>query len=179
MNQQSATAPIKNRPLFLGVAKVRGHHDMCVSDDLIGIGPDAIQLASSQMSSPAKHRRLKVFFDGGCRPNPGRIEAAVVMRGVLHLFDDLGHGTNSDAEWMALISALELTHAMGHTDIELIGDAIEVIKKATRALSTGRSSGCHETTFLALCAGKPKPRIRWIKRAQNLAGVALAARHPR
>jgi ribonuclease HI len=122
---------------------------------------------------------MKVFFDGGCRPNPGRIEAAVVVRGVSHLFDELGHGTNNDAEWLALFSALELTHSMGHSDIELIGDAIEVVKKANRALSTGRSSGCHEATLLAWCAGKPKPRIRWIKREQNLAGIALASRHPR
>jgi ribonuclease HI len=61
------------------------------------------------METPISRRRLKVFFDGGCRPNPGRIEAAVVIRGVSYLFDDLGHGSNSDAEWRALICALELT----------------------------------------------------------------------
>jgi ribonuclease HI len=64
-------------------------------------------------------RRLKVFFDGGCRPNPGRIEAAVVVRGAAHLFDDLGLGTNSDAEWLALIQALELSRSLGLVDIEL------------------------------------------------------------
>ena len=34
-------------------------------------------------------------------------------------------------------------------------------------------------TFLALAAKGPPARIRWIKRTQNLAGIALAARHPR
>ena len=51
---------------------------------------------------------LKLFFDGGCRPNPGRIEIGVVVRGVTHILDDCGHGTNSDAEWLAAIHALRI-----------------------------------------------------------------------
>ena len=131
------------------------------------------------METSKTRRRLKIFFDGGCRPNPGRIEAAVVVRGVTHLFDDLGHGTNSDAEWLALICALELTQSLSRTDIELIGDALEVIQQAQRAISTGHGKHGHAAKFLALIAGKPLTRIRWIKREQNLAGIALAARHPR
>ncbi len=127
--------------------------------------------------------RLKVFFDGGCRPNPGRIEAAVVVRGTLHLFDDLGLGTNSDAEWLALIRAMELAQSLGPGGIELIGDAVEVIRQANRALVTGQTvkgpMRDHAATFLALAAKAAPARIRWIKREQNLAGIALAARHPR
>lgn len=61
------------------------------------------------------------------------------MRGITHLFDHLVHGTNSDSEWLAFIGALALTHSMGQADIELIGDAIEVITKAIRTLNSGRS----------------------------------------
>jgi ribonuclease HI len=46
--------------------------------------------------------RLKIFFDGGCRPNPGRIEVALVARGMTYFDDDLGCGSSSDAEWIAL-----------------------------------------------------------------------------
>jgi ribonuclease HI len=131
------------------------------------------------MDKPSNRRRLKVFFDGGCRPNPGPIEAAAVIRGVTHLFGNLGLGTNSDAEWLALIRTLELTQQLGLSEIELIGDAIEVINGANQALRTGRAADRRAATFLALCSGMPRPRIRWIKREQNLAGIALAARHPR
>ena len=128
-------------------------------------------------------RRLKVFFDGGCRPNPGHIEAAVVVRGTLHLFDDLGLGTNSDAEWLALIHAIELAQSLGLSNIELIGDAVEVIRQAIRALINGQAVKGpmldHAARFLALAAKAAPARIRWIKREQNLAGIALAARHPR
>ena len=132
---------------------------------------------------PHPQRRLKLFFDGGCRPNPGRMEAAVVVRGAIHLFDDLGFGTNSDAEWLALIRAAELAQTMGLADIVLMGDAKEVIRQANTALRHGPTAKAatpgHTARFLSLAASLGPVRIRWIKREQNLAGIALAARHPR
>ena len=128
-------------------------------------------------------RRLKLFFDGGCRPNPGRMESAVVVRGAVHLFDDLGFGSNSDAEWLALVRAMELAQSLGLAGVELIGDAVGVIAQANEALRTGQPANGpmrdHAAIFLALAAKAPPARIRWIKREQNLAGIALAARHPR
>jgi ribonuclease HI len=130
-------------------------------------------------TAPIPARRVKIFFDGGCRPNPGRIEAAVVVRGQTYLFDDLGEGTNSDAEWRALICAVEVAQSLALTDMELIGDAVEVITKANTALRSGQARTDHEAVLLALADRGRIGRLRWIKRAQNLAGIALAARHPR
>lgn len=129
-------------------------------------------------------RRVKVFFDGGCRPNPGRIEAAVVVRGAVHLFDDLGFGDNRDAEWLALIRALDVSRLLGLTDVELIGDAVEVIGQANRLFAGAdrldrHPVRDHAARFLALAETVRPGRVRWIKREQNLAGIALAARHPR
>lgn len=124
-------------------------------------------------------RRLKVFFDGGCRPNPGPIEVAVVMRGTAHLFTDLGQGGNEDAEWLALIRALELAQASGEAEVELIGDSREVVRRADAVLRTGQAYGAHSAAFRALAAKGAPARVRWIRRGQNLAGIALAARHPR
>lgn len=103
----------------------------------------------------------------------------MVIRGVSYLFNDLGHGSNSDAEWRALICALELTQSMGLAEFVLIGDAAEVIRQANKTLSTNCARHGHAATLLALSRGSPPLRMRWIKRAQNLAGIALAARHPR
>ena len=120
---------------------------------------------------------VKVFFDGGCRPNPGRIEAAVVIRGMVHRFDSLGHGDNRDAEWLALLMAVSLAQGLG--PVTLIGDAAEVIAQARQVLDGARPMHDHAARFAALLAGAPRPGLRWIRRAQNLAGIALAARHPR
>lgn len=125
-------------------------------------------------------RRLKIFFDGGCRPNPGRIEVAAVARGVAHIRDDLGQGSNTEAEWLALIHALELALVLGERDFELIGDATSVIDQAN-GLAKCRSEAlrAHLERFSALAQLCPPAQIRWIGRAQNLAGIVLASRHPR
>lgn len=109
------------------------------------------------------------------------MEAAVVVRGVVHLFDDLGRGTNTDAEWLALIRALELAQTLGLERPELIGDALPVIRQANLAQAHPQTTGSPPVpdTFLPLVAAVSPARIRWIKREQNLAGIALAARHPR
>jgi ribonuclease HI len=124
--------------------------------------------------------RLKIYFDGGCRPNPGAIEVAAVARGVAHVCDDLGRGTNTDAEWLALIHALELAQALGETHFELIGDARVVIEQANGVRKCRNAAlQAHLDRFSTLAGTTPPARIRWIGRAQNLAGIALAARHGR
>ncbi len=128
----------------------------------------------------SRMRRLKVFFDGGCRPNPGPIEVAAVLRGVAHVRDDLGIGTNGDAEWLALIHALEVAQGCGEAEFELVGDSRNVIAQANGAArSRSARDRAHLERFVALAVGHPPVRVRWIKRAQNLAGIALAARHGR
>lgn len=125
-------------------------------------------------------RKLKVFCDGGCRPNPGRIEVAVVARGVAYVFDDLGQGTSTDAEWLALIKALEVAQMLGEVPFELIGDAVAVINQANGVSKCrGAAMQAHRGRFAALAADAPPARIRWISRTQNLAGIVLAARHGR
>ncbi|MGV3513097.1 MAG: ribonuclease HI [Novosphingobium sp.] len=128
----------------------------------------------------AEQKRLKVYFDGGCRPNPGPIEVAAVMRGAAYLRTDLGIGTNGDAEWLALIHALEVGQASGAVAFDLVGDSRSVVDQANgRAKAASRTDQAHLARFCALAETNPPARIRWIKRTQNLAGIALNARHPR
>jgi ribonuclease HI len=122
----------------------------------------------------SRRRRLKIFFDGGCRPNPGRIEVAVVARGVATFFDDLGCGTSSDAEWFALRMALQVAHGLGEPFFDLIGDSAGVITQASGA-SRGRSQSAldHLAKYEEIAAaGRPR-RIVWTPRNHNLAGIAL------
>jgi len=123
--------------------------------------------------------RIKVFFDGGCRPNPGPIEVAVVLRGVAHILDDCGHGSSGDAEWLALLRAAELARPLGFGVVTLVGDSLPVVRAARAALASGLAPNPHAAALLRLVGEGPPPHLRWCKRAQNLAGIALAARHPR
>ena len=128
----------------------------------------------------ADQKRLKVYFDGGCRPNPGSIEVAAVLRGTAHVRTDLGSGTNGDAEWLALIHALEVVQASGDTPFDLLGDSRSVIEQANgRAKAASPADRKHLERFRQLAEANPPARVRWVKREQNLAGIALNARHPR
>jgi ribonuclease HI len=127
----------------------------------------------------SKSSRLKVFFDGGCRPNPGAMEIAVVIGGRVHVLRDLGHGTNEDAEWLALIQAQRMALALGASDVVLLGDAAAVVGPASgTAKCRGAAPSGSSARKAARCA-IAAPRIRRVKRAQNLAGIALAKLHPR
>jgi len=129
-------------------------------------------------------QRLKLFFDGGCRPNPGQMEIAVVAAGRTEIVRDLGLGTSLDAEWLALIQALKTAQSLCagspvDAGFVLLGDAANVIGQAT-GLATCRGSALrHLEAFRAMASVGPPPRVRYIKRSQNLAGIALSRMHER
>ncbi|WP_254784411.1 reverse transcriptase-like protein [Sphingomonas sp. OK281] len=121
-----------------------------------------------------------MFFDGGCRPNPGPIECAVVRKGVAHYRHDLGDGSNSDAEWLAAIYALEVAALNGDRDVTLLGDSTLVVTQANgTARCRSAELDAHRVKFAELAVGFERLRIRHIGRGQNLAGIALAKLHPR
>lgn len=122
-----------------------------------------------------KHQRpVKVYFDGGCRPNPGPIESAVVIGGVTDLRQAGEHGDNEDAEWSALLHALDRAHELGLTDIVLLGDSLSVIRQA-QGKQRGRQPWLDR--FRAAAATFERVRPRHVGRKQNLAGIALERTH--
>lgn len=122
---------------------------------------------------------MKIFFDGGCRPNPGTMEVAVVAQGETYILRDIGRGTSGDAEWLALIHALKIALSLGATDFVLLGDSASVVAQANGAAKCRGGAIAHSAAFLALMPGDTPPRVRHIKRSQNLAGIALAGLHDR
>jgi len=124
--------------------------------------------------------RTRLFFDGGCRPNPGPIETAVVARGVVHQRRNVAVGGSNDAEWRALLHAVEVALALDAQDVEFVGDSTLVINQA-RGLWPCRDVmlAVHLAAFRAAVAPIPRVRLRHVARAKNLAGIALARNHPR
>ena len=115
---------------------------------------------------------VQIWTDGGCRPNPGDMQAAVVARGVIHHVADLGHGTSERAEWLALLHGLRVAELAGERDIVLLGDAAGVIAQANGSAKCRNSEYLEQ--FHAAAAGFDRVRLRYIRRNQNLAGIALA-----
>jgi ribonuclease HI len=120
---------------------------------------------------------LKLFFDGGCRPNPGVMETAVAARGQVWYRPAIGHGTNDHAEWQALLDALDVARELGASDLVLLGDSAFVVAQASGLLKPSAGFAPFHASFIAKAASFARIRIRRIKRAQNLAGIALARHH--
>jgi ribonuclease HI len=120
---------------------------------------------------------LKLYFDGGCRPNPGPIETAVVVRGVTHFRGGVACGDNNEAEWRALLLAVELARAMDARDVLFVGDSAVVVRQASsEAKCRSPRLKPHLDAFRAASAGIERVRIRLVPRAKNLAGIALMRR---
>lgn len=122
---------------------------------------------------PAGQRR-KIFFDGGCQPNPGAMSVAVVACGEAYFYGDLGHGSSTDAEWTALLLGLQLAQRLGLRDFDLVGDSREVIAQASGQTRCAPAAIHHLARYAQIAAFGGPRRLVWTPRAQNLAGIALA-----
>lgn len=124
--------------------------------------------------------RMTLYFDGGARPNPGRMEIAVVVGGRSHIRDDVGEGDNCTAEWLALRYAVDLAIAAKAQDVLFVGDARTIVEQALGHWKC-RSPHLqpHLAAFREAVAAFARVHVRHVGRSKNLAGYALAQRHPR
>jgi ribonuclease HI len=123
----------------------------------------------------SKTGAMKIFFDGGCRPNPGRMEAAAVAAGKTYYAGDLGLGSSHKAEWLALFHAIEVARALGERRIVLLGDSAALVDQVN---GRSRPRDAEVSGFVARLREEVLPfdgvRVRHVPRTQNLAGIALA-----
>ncbi|WP_336298330.1 reverse transcriptase-like protein [Sphingomonas sp. QA11] len=84
-----------------------------------------------------------------------------------------------DAEWLALIHAVGLARKLGLTYVVFIGDSVAVVNQANGTAKCRGGNIQHLEEFRAITSAANPPRIRHIKRSQNLAGIALARLHAR
>ena len=101
-----------------------------------------------------------------------------MVRGTVHLRTGISSGSSGDAEWIALLHALEVASAAGETDVILLGDSASVIDQA-QGVARRRLAPEQEAQFATLAGRFDRLRFRRIKRNQNLAGIALERTHRR
>jgi ribonuclease HI len=131
--------------------------------------------------------KLTIYTDGGARGNPGPAGIGVVIERDGKIVKEygkyIGETTNNQAEYQALIFALESAKEMGGTEVEVLMDS-ELIVKQLKGEYRVRDAGLSP---LYLCvhnlrAGFAKFSVRHIRREQNkeadrMVNEALDNRH--
>ncbi len=77
--------------------------------------------------------RAHVYFDGACRGNPGPAAVGWVLVTADGIAADggqrIGETTNNDAEYQALLRALEAARDLGASEIDVRGDSELIVKQ--------------------------------------------------
>jgi ribonuclease HI len=127
-------------------------------------------------------RALILHVDGGARGNPGPAAIGVVVSdpagGVIEeLAETIGVTTNNEAEYRALLRALELAARLGAQEVRIYGDS-ELVAKQVRGeykVKHPRMKELHEQAIVAL--GRfPRVTITTVPRAQNARADELVNR---
>jgi ribonuclease HI len=112
------------------------------------------------------------WFDGSARPNPGRCGIGVVIKGpngeFVEISRDVGHGDSSDAEYAAMIVALEMAVQLGATPLVVYGDSQVVIDDVILSAKVPTNLTEHRARAHILLKQLGAVRFRWIPRHKNV-----------
>lgn len=115
------------------------------------------------------------YFDGGARPNPGKMHVAVVL-GDEKFVEKLGQGTNNIAEWTAMLWAVQIAQSKGLRDIHLIGDSELIVNQATGKYKVKATELIPFKNAYDEAVGVfDTVKVSWVPRARNPAGWLLEA----
>ncbi len=83
-----------------------------------------------------KCKRLIIYTDGSCRPNPGPAAIGVVIKNEqgevkARISQDIGQATNNKAEYRAVIAGLEKAAQLGAEQVQIYLDSELVLKQLT------------------------------------------------
>lgn len=135
---------------------------------------------AKQAHKLARPGQWNVWFDGSARPNPGACRGGALLRSPegqeWHYSASLGHGSSSDAEYQALIAALELALQHGARVLYVFGDSRVILDdvQATQDNASALLLDWREQAQ-ALIAQFETVHWCWIPRALNGAADQLAS----
>lgn len=103
---------------------------------------------------------IRVFTDGACSPNPGKMGIGVVVewqgKSPTIISKYYGEGTNNIAEYSALLEALKFIYDNEIKVVRLLSDSNLMVSQVNGKWR------CKDSTLIPLC-NKSKERIKWLK----------------
>ncbi|CAN7393459.1 ribonuclease HI family protein [Pseudoduganella sp. LjRoot289] len=138
----------------------------------------ADKLAVKQASRQPPRGAWSAWFDGSAHPNPGKLGIGGLLCGPdgqrTEISERAGHGSSSEAEYLALIALLQAAVAAQPPVLVVHGDSRVVIDDVTGA--TTASAGLEEqrAQALSLLAQLGNVTLRWVPRHRNGAADRLS-----
>ncbi|NYE60545.1 ribonuclease HI [Duganella sp. 1224] len=112
------------------------------------------------------------WFDGSAHPNPGQIGIGALLCGPdgqrVEISRRAGHGSSSDAEYLALTALLEAARAHGAHDLVVYGDSQVVVNDVNLGAARGaKGMDAHRARVVSLMAALGGVQLRWVPRHRN------------
>ncbi|HEY0588850.1 MAG TPA: ribonuclease HI family protein [Pseudoduganella sp.] len=121
---------------------------------------------------PTSPGAWRAWFDGSAHPNPGRIGIGVLLSGPggerVEISRRAGHGSSGDAEYLALIAALEKAVELGVPELLVYGDSQVVVQDVLLSPEAGaKALEEHRARVGQLMAALALVNVRWVPRHRN------------
>lgn len=120
------------------------------------------------------------FFDGACQGNPGPIGLGVSIcnheKEIALGAGPVGHGTNNDAEYLAVIKLLESAIAMGIKELVVTGDSQLIINQINGKWQAGQKFKPLLSKVHSLASHFKDIHFQWIAREKNKRADQLSKR---
>jgi ribonuclease HI len=126
----------------------------------------------ARQSVPASPTAWRAWFDGSAHPNPGRIGIGALLTGPagedVEISRRAGHGTSGDAEYLALIAALEMAVELGVGELLVYGDSQVVVQDVLLSPQSGaKALEQHRARVGQLMEAMAQVHVRWVPRHKN------------
>ena len=126
----------------------------------------------ARQPAPFSPSAWHAWFDGSAHPNPGRIGIGVLLSGPagqrIEISRRAGHGSSGDAEYLALIAALEKAVELGVPELLVYGDSQVVVQDVLLSPQSGaRALEEHRARVGQLMAALVQVHVRWVPRHKN------------
>lgn len=122
----------------------------------------------------------RAWFDGSAHPNPGQCGIGAVLSGPhgqhIEIARAAGYGNSGQAEYLALIAALETALDNSAHALTVYGDSQVVINDVNGATPAAASLAPYRVQALGLIAQLGSVEIRWLPRHKNGAADKLSQR---
>lgn len=122
---------------------------------------------------------FKAYFDGSATPNPGEINIGGYIKNgsivITKFSKNMGRGTNSEAEYLALIEVLGKIVSLHIQKVKIFGDSQLIVNQINGVYRIKQDNmKSLSKRAKALLSHIPEWKLLWIKRSKNKEADALS-----